>query len=332
MIRALVLVAVWTLPVVGHSQLPLERSGEGHVVAFAGFLGTGISPSPSGGELDATLWRVTGFSDGDSEFGGKYTAGDFARGSGPGGRSTGGLYALTLDEGTSALGVQATGSDFSPGTLTLRVTNTMNAAIEHITVTSVFHILNDQDRSTQISLEYAPDDVDYQRIGPLLVTPGARDVEPDWLAESTESQLDHLALEPGQTLFLRWHAEDAGGEGARDEFAVESVTLHPTVEDLPAPGCPDPDPCLLQVPSADGMCTSHPRPAGTRCGVEGGLCDGRGLCVIASASGDAGPIAVDAGTTTATAASTGCSVSSSPRWLDLVPLALLLALCPRRRR
>lgn len=55
---------------------------------FAGFTGTGFSPTPAAGQLDSDDIIVTGLSAGDLMFGDVGTTGDYARGPSRGGVST----------------------------------------------------------------------------------------------------------------------------------------------------------------------------------------------------------------------------------------------------
>jgi hypothetical protein len=96
------------------------------------FDGSGFNPSPSSGQLDSDAWATTGMSDGDSDFGDTETSGDFARGNSSGGVGTGGFYSFTVGTGNNAFGVQPTSSDFTPGTITLKIHNNTGSTITSI--------------------------------------------------------------------------------------------------------------------------------------------------------------------------------------------------------
>ena len=110
---------------------------------FSAYTGTGIVPMPSAGELDSDEWRVAGLSDGDTTFGGSETGGDHGRGASAGGVGGGGLYAFEAGgAGNPALGVQPGGSDFTPGTLELRVQNGTGAALTSLDLAYTLYVLN----------------------------------------------------------------------------------------------------------------------------------------------------------------------------------------------
>jgi hypothetical protein len=76
------------------------------------FTGTGLAPEPNSGQLNSNAWILTGFSQGNTNFGGTATSGDFARGVSTGGVSTGGVYSFTIANENNILGVQPVGDDF----------------------------------------------------------------------------------------------------------------------------------------------------------------------------------------------------------------------------
>ena len=94
----------------------------------------GFSATPLAGQLDSTTYRAIGFSDGPGAFGGEFTSGDFGRGASSGGVTTGGGYAFEVSTGDFTLGVQPTGSDFTPGDLTIAGENQTGAAIQALLV------------------------------------------------------------------------------------------------------------------------------------------------------------------------------------------------------
>ena len=86
---------------------------------FESFSGLGFSTPGGAGQLDSNHWRATGLSDGDGSFLGTHTTGDFARGFQSAPVSTGGVYAFDVGA-NRVLGAQPTGSDITPGAITLR--------------------------------------------------------------------------------------------------------------------------------------------------------------------------------------------------------------------
>ena len=90
---------------------------------FDSFRGGGFQSDPVAGQLDSDFWSISGLSDGDLDFGGTETSGDFSRGTSFGAARTGGIYGFELGEnsGDYILGVQAAGSDFTPGIVSAQV-------------------------------------------------------------------------------------------------------------------------------------------------------------------------------------------------------------------
>ena len=85
------------LPLRGELALIYEEN-------FGAFQGSGLTPNGVEGTLDSNLWKVTGLSDGDGEFGGTYLpGGDFGRGIKTwGDATTGGVYAFKPSTDTDA--------------------------------------------------------------------------------------------------------------------------------------------------------------------------------------------------------------------------------------
>ena len=188
-------IATLLLLLIGLAQIQADEPSP-FIENFEAFNGSGLSPSPAAGQLDSALWRVSGFSDGDTAFDGSDTTGDLARGASTGGVNTGGLYAFDTGGGNVALGLQPADSlnnDFNPGDITLRLKN-----IEGLTVTSAsvayqiwYH--NDQNHATTFNFAHATDDSIYTH-WPAL----------DFTTPLTADTLGGKPL-PVPSLFHRWY-------------------------------------------------------------------------------------------------------------------------------
>lgn len=193
---------------------------------FAGFAATGLSPDGAAGTLDSTLWTISGASDGDTLFGDTHTGGDFARGRSSGGVGSGGVYAFLLPGGETALGVQATGSDFTPGHITRRVVNESSAAVRNLSVALDLWYLNNGSRSTRMTAQWAM--FEPGQWSPLpglqLETPAQADAL-EWRSLPLFATLPGVLLEAGEALFLSWHFDDLSGTGSRDEIALSGLRL-----------------------------------------------------------------------------------------------------------
>ena len=194
---------------------------------FAGFNGSGFTATPSAGQLDSDFFRVTGLSDGNGVFGGSHTANDFARGSSDGGVSTGGTYAFDVSNGAAvsdtALGIQQTGSDLTPGDISLRLMNQSSNIINSFEIQFDIYELNNEDRSSSLSFEYAiGDESSYSQLL-FFTSSGAENSDANWLRSAQSFSLVPLDWAPAEALFLRWSFDDAGGSGSRDELAIDNI-------------------------------------------------------------------------------------------------------------
>ena len=207
---------------------------------FAAYTAAGLAPGGAGGMLDSNAWSVSGASDGPAPFGASLARGDLARGVSPGGERGGGLYAFTLPGGLSGIGVQATGSDFTPGALTYRLTNDTGAALSELRSAFDFWVLNDGARSTRTIVEASTTGSHWRAVpGLALDSPQAADTA-GWRLSAISAPLPGIALAPGASLLLRWSFDDLSGNGARDEIALSRLRLTTSangpVRELPAPG------------------------------------------------------------------------------------------------
>jgi hypothetical protein len=191
------------------------------------FAATGVMSQPIAGQLDADAWSVTGFSDGDLDFGQEADSGDLARGSSDGGVSTGGLYAFEIGEGNTAMGVQPTASDFAPGSVCLRLP-VPEAGIDSLRVDYTLLVFNDQDRSTRWDVAVSTDMASWVDLVDLGVnTAMDADPEPAWTATARSASIagDELVPEPADYLYVRWASQDDAGSGGRDECAIDDVVV-----------------------------------------------------------------------------------------------------------
>lgn len=217
---------LWSLllsgPVAG--DLILLEPGKKAVVDFASFTGAGFSPTPGAGQLDSTTWRVSGLSDGSLAFGDTGDAGDFARGSSSGGVGSGGVYAFQVASGDWALGVQPTGSDFSPGFFEMRIQNATGATTSDWEVGYDLYTRNDQNRSSSWDLAYSTDGTSFIDLPALAFnSPQAAD-STEFISAARSATISASVLD-GENFYLRWTSNDVSGSGSRDEFALDNVSV-----------------------------------------------------------------------------------------------------------
>ncbi|HUF04149.1 MAG TPA: carboxypeptidase-like regulatory domain-containing protein [Aridibacter sp.] len=204
-------------------------------VGSGAFEAVGFSPMPLAGQLDSDAWSVKGFSDGDLLFGGTAESGDLARGTiSGGGTSTGGLYALAdfPAAGGHSVAFQPGGTDFTPGSLTLKIRNLDPLQIiVSLTVSYDIYELNDQGRSSYLYFSYSGDDVSYTPL-PMLdhTTVEAADASPEFLkvgkgGPSRTVTILPVSVVPNGEFFLRWESDDFSGAGSRDELAIDNISV-----------------------------------------------------------------------------------------------------------
>ncbi|MGM0575061.1 MAG: OmpA family protein [Myxococcota bacterium] len=209
----------------GQAQVPLDSSGP-QTLDLNAFEGAGFAPSPAAGELDSDHWRVEGLSDGDTAFGDTATTGDFARGLSPGGETFGGVYAFEVSTGDHALGAQPTTDDMAPGSFVLRVRNADALPLTDLTVDYEAWILNNEGRSSSLSVSWSVDGTTWNPAPDLTVTsPETADGTPAWTPTSKTLALPDVAVPPSGVVLLRWTIDDVGGAGSRDELALDDVVL-----------------------------------------------------------------------------------------------------------
>lgn len=198
------------------------------------FQAAGISNTPTNGQLHSNAWRFIGFSDGDTDFGETHLSGDFTRGTSSGGIGTSGLYAFEVSASNFALGIQATGTDFTPGTIELKVNNTSTSTIKNLIFSYDIWVYNDQNKSSSITFQYKESSGAYQSVPSLdFLTPAAQAPSPSWQKITKTVTLTQLNIAPNDSLLFQWSSNDAGGSGTRDEWALDNISLKAAAVTVP---------------------------------------------------------------------------------------------------
>ncbi len=217
-----------------YGQLSLQNGISTYTIDFdasvsgvnaGSFTGAGFTNTPSGGQLDADAWATTGFSDGSKNFGTANTSGDHARGSSNGGVSTGGLYGFDLGGGNRALGIQPTGGDWTPGTMTLKIVNNSSAVINDMTIDYTIYERNDQGRSSSFNFSYSADNSSYTNVAAANFASTQGSGSTAWVTHNRSIQLTNLSIDPSAVFYLRWAGGDNGGSGSRDELALDDIII-----------------------------------------------------------------------------------------------------------
>ncbi len=203
------------------------------------YVGTGFTPTPAVGQLNSNAWAVTGWSNGNLLFGGtqETASTDYTRGTPAGSPTsnavtTGGFYAFLINN-NNTFGFQPGGSDFEPGTLTLRIQNTTGGEIKDLVISYNIFVRNDQTRSSLISFSHSSDDVTYTPISALDLASGLAADADGFVSNSRMTTINNVNIPNNSFYYIRWSHTANGGTGSRDEFALDEITVSGTDVALP---------------------------------------------------------------------------------------------------
>jgi hypothetical protein len=232
--RKLVTLLLWSLSLSANALL-IDTTDVAYVEDFGSFAGLGFSPTPGAGQLNSSDWIVQGLSDGSLNFGDTGTTGDFARGSATGSQTTGGVYAF-ITGGNTILGIQPSGTDFTPGNFQLRLTNGTGQAVDSVEIMYDLFVFNDEPRSNSFNFAYSENGSPFIDVSSAdFTSPGAAD-NLGWSSTSRSLTLA-TSLAAGSSLILQWKGDDVSGSGARDQFGLDNVSVTFSASgQIPEPG------------------------------------------------------------------------------------------------
>lgn len=215
------------------------------------YTGAGFTPTPGAGQLNSGAWAVTGFEalvGGDLAFGGTKIDEAYARGASAGGIALLGLYGFDVSNGGTlnrAFGIQPSGSNWDPGTVTLRLQNTSGLEITEFDLSYRIYVRNDQGRANSFNFSHSADDTTYTPEAALdFVSPqGASSAPVSWVLTPKTITLTGLSIPNNGYYYLRWSGSNVSGSGARDEFALDDIVLS-NIETASAP-IPEPTTIVL---------------------------------------------------------------------------------------
>ncbi len=231
--KAILLLVSLLLGFKGWGQMNFTTTGVAQVVDFENTVsgvnngtydGTGFATTPATGDLDADAWATTGMSDGNKGFGTANITGDHARGTSQTG-TTGGFYAWDIGSGDVILGIRPGGSDWTPGTLTLFITNNTGATVTSIDVSYNVLVNNNQARSNSFNFSHSSDNSSYTNVGSLdFTSPAAADSD-GWVSTSRSTSITGLLLANGASYYLRWSGDDVSGSNNRDPYGIDDISV-----------------------------------------------------------------------------------------------------------
>lgn len=212
---------------------------------FEAFTGEGFSPGASvAGTLDSNAFTVFASFSNATFLGGTATSGVFDQGLSAGGVTVGGVHAFQIAPDDVGLGVQPTGSLFTPGSISFFVLNDTGSTIDRVSLAFEIFAFNDQDRSVSVDVTSGVllpagggtlvigDDLPF---GSPVTTPLDEDVSPTWESLVAFDETFDLTpvssgssvglVGPGEFFVTIFDFDDAGGSGSRDELAISSITV-----------------------------------------------------------------------------------------------------------
>jgi len=210
---------------ISFGQLEIVTIGVSTYLDFNSYTGAGVVAAPAADQLNSITWEIIGFSDGDNSFGASANTGDYARGISAGGVTTGGLY--SFDNGTGgSFGVQPGGTDFTPGSVTLRIQNNTGQVINDLNLDYEIWSFNDQGRSSSFNLDHSADNVTFTaEPSQDFTTIEVADITPAWVSASRSITLTAVDIANGDFYYIRWSSDDIGGTGSRDELALDNISI-----------------------------------------------------------------------------------------------------------
>ncbi len=190
------------------------------------FAGNGFQPFPDPGQLDSNSWAISGFSDGDLDFGSSRIVQneDYTQGISSGNITPGGIYAFVIGSSV-CLGFQPTGPDFTPGTITLRLQNKTDVALNELQVSYDIFVRNDQNRSNSFNFSYSMDNINFTNGSSMLNSQELPMDFPYWKKFPQSETITGISVEPEAYYYLRWTGQDETGSVSRDEFGLDNISL-----------------------------------------------------------------------------------------------------------
>ena len=203
------------------------------------FQGSGIAKIAETGQLDSDSWAFTDFAKGNVNFGGESTEdSSYENGASDGNEVDTGIYAFnvgTTEAENFTLGIQPGGSDFNPGTITLKIHNQTGVPMTSVNIGYKVYIYNDQPSSSQIRFSSSSNGTSFidQSIVDVI-SPTTADLAPGWKAYYRVITIPGLNIAKDTFYYIRWSGSLISGTGAQDEFAIDDIEViaNPTTNNV----------------------------------------------------------------------------------------------------
>jgi MYXO-CTERM domain-containing protein len=253
------------------------------VFAFSHYRGAGFQPSATvlPTQLSSDVFAATGWSDGALAFGGTQITAmtDYTRGAVASAQMQGGFYSMAVaarPDG-NAFGIQPGTSDFAPGSLTIRLSNSTGSPLYGFDLDLRLFERNDAARSSSFDTSYSTDGTNFSTILTHTTPVAAVAMAPFTPVAGMSTSVTNATIPANGQLFIRFTSADVAGSGSRDELAIDAVIIKPLVSLCPM-SISDGNVCTQDVcDPATGVVTHPPESSTTLCD-DGSLCTGMDTC------------------------------------------------------
>lgn len=209
---------------------------------FQTFRGDGFRPNPESTQLDSddVIYRRTLTS--SEEFGDTLDVNEYARGEATSASAinASGIWSIQIGsgaDGDNAIVIQPRAgaqTDFAPGALAFKFTNSGTGVITSISVDAKLYVNNKSDRSSAFDLVLITTGTE-QPLNDFSST-GSSDTSSFTLQPGAASgTATGLSIPPGESFYLEYRGDLGSGGGSFDHFALGSMSMTATFAAAPVP-------------------------------------------------------------------------------------------------
>jgi hypothetical protein len=181
---------------------------------------------PASGQLDANAWtyvKDVAIDTAAAVYPGSGNA-DVTALTVPGGASTIVGWGSWNIGGNSSFAMLPSGSNGTPGTLTLKISNNTGSVLSEMDFGYYVAAYNDQARANKVEFLYSTDNVTWVRNTDITFT-SSLVATSTWEFDTKTKHVSGLNIPAGGSIYIRWAFNDAGGSGSRDEFLIDDITV-----------------------------------------------------------------------------------------------------------
>lgn len=194
------------------------------------FQGLGVYKVVESGQLDSNAWAFSGFTGGNIGFAGNSLEdSSYENGPSDGSEDETGIYAFNVSDTADnyTLGIQPGGTDFNPGSITLKIQNQTGVPMTSVNIGYKVYVNNDQDASSKITFSYGSSATGTYTTQPIVdvVSPASADLAPGWKAYYRVVTIPNLNIASNAYYYIRWSGSLISGTGAQDEFAIDDIEV-----------------------------------------------------------------------------------------------------------